>query len=159
MRALPAFALIGLLAFSGSAVADEKDRKATLKQLEGTYLIIGFDGKGLKLTEDDFKPLPDVERKIVIKGDQIIANLKGKEDVATIKLDPSQKPPHFTVIDKNNTKDYGIYKFENGLLLICSTEGGLEEDRPKEFKGSDKAVLITLKKVVPKGTASRSESK
>jgi uncharacterized protein (TIGR03067 family) len=159
MRALPHFALIGLLAFCGSVFADENDEKAALKQIQGTYLIIGLDGKDLKLTEKDFKAFPDDERKIVIKGDKIIANLGGKEDAATIKLDPSKKPPHITVVDQNKRVDYGIYKFEKGLLIICTTEGGLEKDRPTEFKGSDKALLITLKKLVPKGTAPRSESK
>lgn len=141
---------LALVALAGTAAtADEKNDKA-LKELEGTYLLIGLEGKGLKLTEDDFKKVDDAERKIVIKGDQIIAVNKGKEDPAKIKIDASKSP---ALIDITSTKDkkdevnYGIYKVEkDGTLVICAIEKGDAKDRPKEFKVNEKEIIIKLQK-------------
>jgi len=141
---------IGLVALCGTTKADEEADKKALKELEGNYLLVGLESKGFKLTEEDInKNIKEDERKIVIKGDQIIATSGGKEDPATIKLDASKKPPQ---IDITSTKDgktetnYGIYKLENGVLTICATEKGEAKDRPKEFKADDKSLMIVLKK-------------
>lgn len=146
MRAPFALALVVALV-GGAAVADDKE---ALKQLEGTYLLVGLEAKGLKLDAEKLKGTDPLERKIVIKGDQIIAYMKGgKEDPGTIKLDASKSPPH---IDITSTKDgktevnYGIYKFEKGVLTICTLERGDPKDRPKEFKADDKALLLVLEK-------------
>ena len=75
MRPIHALALaVGLCAL-GAAAADEKaDKQAqALKELEGTYLVVGLEGKGIKLSEEDFQKVPDADRRIVIKGDQIVA--------------------------------------------------------------------------------------
>ena len=150
MRPIHALALaLGLVALGGTATADEKADKQALKDLEGTYLLIGLEGKGLKLKEDDFKKVPEAERKIVIKGDQIISYFGGKEDPATLKLDASQKPAYLDVTSTKNGKtevNYGIYKLDDGVLTVCALEKGEAKDRPKEFKGDDKTIMMTLKK-------------
>jgi uncharacterized protein (TIGR03067 family) len=150
MRPVHVFALaVGLLALGGAAGADEKADKA-LKELEGTYLVIGLEAKGLKLTEDDFKKTPDADRQMVIKGDQIVSRLGGKDDPATIKVDATQKPAHIDITStKGNNKtevNYGIYKLENDVLTICATANAEAKDRPKEFKVDDKVILLVLKK-------------
>ncbi len=150
MRPIYFFALVvGLLALGGAATADEKADKQALKDLEGTYAIIGLEGKGLKVTEEDIKKMPDAERKIIIKGDQIISYFGGKEDPATIKLDASQKPPFIEVSTTKGGKayvNYGIYKVADGVLTICTLETGDAKDRPKEFKGDEKMIMMVLKK-------------
>ncbi len=146
----PALVLaLALVALAGTTTADEKTDKA-LKELEGTYLLVGLEGKGLKLTEDDFKKVDDAERKIVIKGDQIIAINKGKEDPAKLKIDASKSPAFIDITSTKDKKDevnYGIYKIEkDGTLVICAIEKGDAKDRPKEFKVNEKEIIIKLQK-------------
>jgi uncharacterized protein (TIGR03067 family) len=150
MRLIPALALtVGLLALGTATAADDNPEKKALKELQGTYLLIGLEGKSVKLTEEDLKKVPDADRKMVIKDDKATSFTGGKEDAATIKLDPSKKPAQ---IDLTTTKggktevNYGIYKLENGVLTICAIEKGEAKDRPKEFKANGNAMLLILKK-------------
>ncbi|MBM3981254.1 MAG: hypothetical protein FJ304_13390 [Planctomycetes bacterium] len=161
MRPVFALALLTGLALAGATTADEKDDKA-LKELEGTYLLVGLEGKGLKLTEEDFMKVEDGDRKIVIKGGQIVAFQKGKEDPAKLKIDVSKTPAHIDITSTKDKKDevnYGTYKFEKvkmkdkddkeivvEVLTICAVEMGDAKDRPKEFKVNDKELLIVLHK-------------
>lgn len=118
-------------------------------KLEGAYLMIGLEGQGVKLTEDDLRKLDKDERKVVIVGNRLLASTKGKLNPATIRLDESQKPAHLDIITvKGGVPEvsYGIYKFEGGVLTICTTEKGDPDDRPKEFKSNAQTLLLTLKK-------------
>jgi uncharacterized protein (TIGR03067 family) len=150
MRRIHALALAaGLLALGGAATADEKADKQALKELEGTYVLVALEGKGLKLGEDDFQKVPEADRKIVIKGDQISSTFGGKEDKGTLKLDPAQKPAHLDIAvvrDGKTEVNYGIYKIEKDVLTLCAIERGEAKDRPKEFKVDGKEILMTLKK-------------
>ena len=140
---------LGLFALAGGAAADEKADKQALKDLEGTYVLVGLEGAGLKFTEEQLKKVPDADRKVVVKGDQITMSFGGKDDAAALKLDAGQSPAHVTLTATREGKtevNYGIYKFENGVLTICATEKGEAKDRPKEFKADDKTVLVTLRK-------------
>jgi uncharacterized protein (TIGR03067 family) len=150
MRPICAIALVvGTLVLGGAATADESADKKALKELEGTYLLVSAEGKGAKFTEADLKKVPDADRKLVVKGDQIISYFGSKENPATVKLDASHTPAH---IDLTTTKDgktevnYAIYKLENGVLTICALEKGDAKDRPKEFKASSKDIVMVLKK-------------
>ena len=151
MRLTPALALAaGLYALvGGAAAADEKADTEALKSLEGTYLLVGLEGKGLNLNEEQLKKVDDSQRKVVIKGDQIIATKKGKEDPAKIKVDASKTPPHITITstEANKTEvNYGVYKLENGVLTIAATAEGDEKSRPADFKSGDKVYVMKLKK-------------
>lgn len=152
MRSLTMFAVaVGLLALVEGATGDEKADKQALKDLEGTYALIGLEAPGgLKFTEEELKKVPEADRKVVIKGDQISVMIGGKDDSATIKLDAAQNPGHITLTTTKENKtdvNYGIYKFENGALTICANEKGEAKDRPKEFKFTGKEVIMTLKKL------------
>ena len=150
MRSIYALALAaGLLALGTATAADDTPDQKALKELEGTYLLVGLEGKGVKLGEEEFMKVPDADRKLVIKGDKIIAFTSGKEDAGTIKLDPAQKPAFIDITTNKGGKtevNYGIYKFEHGVLTICALEKGEAKDRPKEFKVDGKEIMLTLKK-------------
>jgi len=144
MRALFAIALVAAL--GGTTAADDK---AALKALEGTYLLVGLETKGFKLTPDALKKEDPAERKLVIKGDQIIATTKGKDDPATIKIDASKTPPHIDITSVKDGKtevNHGIYKFEKDVLTICALEKGDPKDRPTKFEAGDKYLLLVLEK-------------
>jgi uncharacterized protein (TIGR03067 family) len=151
MRSLTIFAVaVGLLALTGGATADEKADKQALKDLEGTYALVSLEAPGLKFTEEQLKKVPEADRRVVIKGEQITVSFGGKDDTATIKLDAAQKPAHITITATKDGKtevNYGIYKFENGVLTLCSTEKGEAKDRPKEFKFDGKEIVWVLKKL------------
>lgn len=150
MRTASFFALtaaIALLALSGVSHADDKD---ALKALEGEYLIVGIEGGGLKLTEDDLKKAgKDEDRLVTIKGDQMIARFGKKDDAATIKIDSSKTPAHINITSTKDGKtetNYGIYKVEKDILTITATEKSDEKERPKDFKGTDKTLTLVIKK-------------
>ena len=150
MRPVYALALaIGLVALGGAATADEAADKQALKDLEGSYVLIALEGKGLKLTEEDFKKIPEADRKIVIKDSKIISYFGGKEDPGELKLDAAQKPGHMDVSSTKGGKtevNYGIYKYADGVLTVCALEKGEAKDRPKEFKVEGKEIMMTLRK-------------
>jgi uncharacterized protein (TIGR03067 family) len=150
MRRVSLLALAaGFALFGAAAAGDEKDGKA-LKELEGTYVIVGFEAKGLKLGEGELKKLgKDEERLVTIKGDRITARLGEVEDPATFKLDTSKDPPRIDITKNRARKrehNYGIYKLDKGVLTICATEMAGPEDRPAAFKAGDKTILVVLRK-------------
>jgi uncharacterized protein (TIGR03067 family) len=144
MRALFAFALVAAL--GGTALADDKD---ALKALEGSYLLVGLETKGLKVGADVLKKEDATERALVVKGDQMIAKSKGKDDPATIKLDTSKNPAHIDITSVKDGKtevNYGIYKFEKDVLTICAIEKGDAKDRPTKFEAGEKFLLLVFEK-------------
>jgi uncharacterized protein (TIGR03067 family) len=149
MRALFAFALVA--AIGGTALADDKE---ALKALEGNYLLVGLETKGIKVGADALKKEDAAERAVVVKGDQMIAKLKGKDnklidDPATIKLDTSKTPAHIDLTSMKDGKpevNYGIYKFEKDVLTICALEKGDAKDRPSKFEAGDKYLILVFEK-------------
>jgi uncharacterized protein (TIGR03067 family) len=156
-------AVLGALALAGGSRADEKDNAKAQKELEGAYLIIGIEAKGFKLTEEDVKKgsKGDEDRLIIIKGDQMIAKSKGKDDPATFKLDAGKKHITITSVTKDGKKEvnYGIYKLEKDVLTIIATEMGEEKDRPTEFKVDDKTLMLTLRKYAAKPDVKNDDKK
>jgi uncharacterized protein (TIGR03067 family) len=112
-------------------------------ELEGTYLLTALEAKGVKLTEADFKKVPDAERRLVIDDEEIVSMFNGKEDVATFKVDNTKTPRHFNVTttkDNRTETNPGIYTFEKGVLTLCLGD----KERPAAFQGSEKTVVLTL---------------
>jgi uncharacterized protein (TIGR03067 family) len=116
-------------------------------ELDGTYLLTGLETKTLKLTETDLKKVPEAERQLVIDDDEIVMTFNGKEDAATFRVDNSQTPHHITLTTSKDGKtetNYGIYKFEKGVLTICAGTKGDLSARPKEFKADDQSTVLVL---------------
>jgi uncharacterized protein (TIGR03067 family) len=143
-------ALLALAAFAPLAGAAAADEKKALKELEGTYVIVGFEAKGLKLSEEELKKFGrDEERLVTIKGDTITARLGEMDDPATFTLDASKDPPRIDIVrtrDGKKEHNYGIYKLEKDLVTICATEMAGPDERPKEFKAGEKTILLVLRK-------------
>ncbi|MCS6866144.1 MAG: TIGR03067 domain-containing protein [Gemmataceae bacterium] len=152
MRCFYFLALVaGLGGVAAAAYADEKADEKALHELAGTYVLIGLEGKGLKITEEMLKDVDASERTIKIQGREIIAVTKGKDDPAKFTIDPSKNPRHITITSTKNGRtetNYGIYEFKDGILTICATDMGAEKDRPTKFEASDNVLIIRLKKQV-----------
>ena len=85
---------------------------------------------------------------------KFVGNYQGKDRVHDISIDSSKDPATInitrTVRDKKMTV-YGIYKFENGKLLICSLrgeDGNPSSERPATFESSSEVTsdLLILKR-------------
>jgi uncharacterized protein (TIGR03067 family) len=113
--------------------------------LQGEWKFVTF-AKG---TEED-PPEDLVGTKFVVAGDKLTINLRKKEEVATLVLDPKVTPMAIDIKVKEGGKEAvvkGIYKLEQDTLTICF---GLEQrERPKTFdreKGIGTMVLKKAKK-------------
>ena len=128
-------------------------RKRHAHGLEGTYLLTGLAAKGLALTENELAKVPAAERQLVIDDEDIVLMFNGKDEAGTFKLDPTRAPPHINLsITKDNKTEtnYGIYKFENGVLTICASTKTAPAARPKEFKTDDPTVTVFVLKQQPR---------
>lgn len=132
------------------AAADDKATAKALEELQGTYLVVGLEAKGEKVGEKELKlVVEEADRTVVIKGNQLAMKFVGTKDTATIKPDPTQKPARIDITKTNGDTtgvNHGIYKVDNGLLVICAAEKGGESARPTDFKGGENIIVLTLKK-------------
>jgi uncharacterized protein (TIGR03067 family) len=136
-RTIPA-AVVFAFALSGLPAADAPP----LKQIEGSYRAVSVSRDGKDAPAD----LVDA-MKAKIAADELTITVKDKSHTAKIKVDPKAKPAAIDIApsdgpDKGHTFP-GIYKVEDGRLVIAFTERG---DRPTEFKGGDGVLLIKLKR-------------
>lgn len=116
-------------------------------ELEGTYVLIGFAAKGLNLTETDLKKVPEAERQLVIDGEDIVMMFNGKDETATFKLDKAKTPHHInTTVSKDGKSEtnYGIYKFDKGILTICASTRTDAAARPADFKADNQTTIFEL---------------
>lgn len=139
-RIIPAVVL--LFTASGLPAADAPP----LKQLEGSYQAVSVNRDGKDAPAD----LVDA-MKAKIAADEFTISIKDRSFPAKIKVDPKAKPAAIDIApsdgpEKGHTFP-GIYKVEDGQLVIAFTEKG---DRPTEFKGTDGVLLIRLKRVEKK---------
>jgi uncharacterized protein (TIGR03067 family) len=142
MRRLVLAAAFG---FGLVGVAAAQDAEKALKELQGEYTVKELVRAG-KADEEEAKSV----EKMVIKDDQLTLYIKGREEPAKIKLDPSKKPGHIDISptrgDKGETIP-GIYKYEKGTLTIAFAKGK-DATRPKDFdaKGENDMKAVFVKK-------------
>jgi uncharacterized protein (TIGR03067 family) len=128
------------------AEADDKAISAERKAMIGTWVAVGGEAKGKKLTKDEL-PLQWTFRA---GGKAVFANrTTGTESPFTYTIDPSKKPKAIDITYEGpiaalkNTKQFGIYKIEKDKLTISLTSpGATEKDRPKEFTTKTGGVLL-----------------
>lgn len=120
-----------------AAAADEP-----LAELAGNW-------KAVSLTRDAKAEPADVVQTVSLKiaKDELTFSAKGKEFPAKIKVDAKAKPAAIdispTAGSENGRTFPGIYKVENGELVIAFVERG---ERPSEFKAAPGVLLVRLKK-------------
>ena len=128
--------------------------------LQGTWIVVSMERDGDKQDLSDEK---DEKKQItvVVNGNIMkmkLGDLESKDDDATFKLDPGQKPKHIDMtrkktdlmsssVEKKVQTTKCIFELEGDNLRIC---GPIEDDgeRPKEFTGAKdkKTVLMTFKR-------------
>ena len=121
------------------AMADDKAENA-IKALQGEWKIEKM------LANGEVVPLEKAEKRfLTIKGNEVIPSDNPK-DVATIKIDPAQKPAHIDFTDTTKETMLGIYELSGETLKLCMANPG--EKRPTEFKApkDSKVLYLVLKR-------------
>jgi uncharacterized protein (TIGR03067 family) len=142
-----AFATAVLVLSAGAAVADDAAAKRMLKDLEGSYTPVSMTGE------------PDEIKQAVtfhVKGDTFTVRfaMAGTPDekVATIVLDPSQKPTAIDLTPKVGPDAgkpmLGIIKMERDTVTLCWADHRDKAERPKDFSSTkeNKNFLIVMQK-------------
>lgn len=127
-----------------TAGAADEPAKTDADKLQGLWKVVSVESDGKKLSEDVVKYI-----RMTVKGDKIVMKEDNKEEEATYKLDPAQKPKTmdltFKAGDKTETVKL-IYDLNGDDLKLCGGKAG--KDRPKEFasKGGSGLNLIVFKR-------------
>jgi len=138
MRRFAAAALFLALVLP-AARGDDKDD--AVKKLDGTYQVVSVlvGGKA-----DDSKK--DEVKSFVIKDGSITIKLDKRDEVANFTLDSSKKPAHLNLTPKDGKETLkGIYETketDKGLELTIAFPHNENAERPKDFKGEDKDVVV-----------------
>jgi uncharacterized protein (TIGR03067 family) len=119
------------------AGADGETPRTALKGLSGTWVVVGCEARGKKITNDE---LP-WQWTFTADGKATLTDRKkGDASHYTYTIDPSRQPRTIDLTYRGpspalkNTRQLGIYRMEDDRLTIClGSPGGVEKDRPGEF--------------------------
>jgi RNA polymerase sigma-70 factor (ECF subfamily) len=119
--------------------------KSDKEKLQGRWVAVSGEVGGKKVPEEFVQNC-----QIRIAGDKITLTglVKGEKDKGvegTFKLDPAAKPKAIDLSLTNREDALGIYELDRDSLKLCLVEATGAE-RPTEFAGKDKQVLIILKR-------------
>jgi uncharacterized protein (TIGR03067 family) len=137
MRHVRSVAILGLLLSPVLCMADPKSES---EKFAGTWKV-------LSASLDD-EAIPEDKRdkvKIVFDADKVNFIENDSDAKSTFTVDDSKKPATIDITPPKGKKEtlIGIYKFEKDKLTLCLTS---TPDRPTEFKGGKKVLLMTLEK-------------
>jgi uncharacterized protein (TIGR03067 family) len=122
------------LLFAAEPRGNDADKKE-LDKLQGDWTMVSMEFRGKKASDEEVK-----NYKLTIKDDQWTVTVNGRDNKATIKIDPSKDPKTidltFTINDVISLSR-GIYKLDGDTLSVCRNMG--DNERPKEFKTSEEA--------------------
>ncbi|RUL86871.1 TIGR03067 domain-containing protein [Tautonia sociabilis] len=144
IAALLAVLLIG-------AGEDEASLPDDLARHQGTWAV----ERSIRNGEDG---PPEAIREIirVVEGDRIVWKRSGKPFAATrFELDPKAEPKAIDLIPEGGpnrgNRVLGIYSFEDGRLILCTSDPG--RPRPTAFEAGPGSArtLMTFRKLAPEG--------
>jgi RNA polymerase sigma-70 factor (ECF subfamily) len=127
-------------------VADERKSDKTDKdKLQGSWNAVSAEMGGKEIPEETVKSCKFVftNDKVVIIG--LFRGEKEKGVEGTFKLVPTAKPKAIDITITNKEDALGIYDLKEDTLTICMVEA-TGNQRPNEFAGKDKQILIVLKR-------------
>jgi len=133
--------LLALCAGLAASAADDP-AKTDLDKLQGVWKVVAMENDGKKAPEDSVKGI-----RMTIKGDKLIMKEDNKEDEASFKLDPTQKPKTMDMTIKVGDKMEVvklIYDLRGDDLKLCGGRAG--KDRPKDFAAKGGLNLIVFKR-------------
>ncbi len=146
------FIAVAVLAIPTSPLLAQNPKPISSESMVGVWVAEKVLSSGREVPKEKFPfELHFTKSQLTFK---FVGDSKGKDRVHDISMDVSKNPTTIdmtrTVRDKKMTV-YGIYKFEDGKLLICSlrgADGNPSSDRPSTFESSSdvKSELLILKR-------------
>ncbi len=143
---------IAVVAHSASSLLAQNPKSNSSESIVGVWVAEKVLSAGREVPEEKFPfELHCTKSQLTFK---FVGGTRGKDRVHDISLDESKNPRTInmtrTLRDKKMTV-YGIYKFEDGKLLICSlrgADGNPSSDRPSTFESTsdNKSELLILKR-------------
>ena len=113
-----------------------------LKKLQGEWVLVSFKKEGEDL------PAKAIEAtRLTVKGEQWLYKSDIGEWSTTFKIDPSKTPKTIDMTigtGKTARRQRGIYKIDGDTLTICRAAGRGDEERPKEFPGDHKGLVLIV---------------
>jgi uncharacterized protein (TIGR03067 family) len=134
------FVVIGLIAFTSIAIADDKKQADEFKKMDGTWLVVKGELGGTALPEEVTKTFT-----LTLAGGKYAVKVGGQDDKGTCTIDPTKKPKELDIKGEegpNKGKTIPcIYDLDGDTLKVCYDLSG--KKRPTEFK-TEKDTLLYL---------------
>ena len=118
------------------------DAKAELKNLQGTWEMVGLEVNGETVPEKKLEGTT-----LVIKDDKYTVKVKDNSHETTIKIDPTKDPKAIDMYFPNGTElpklSKGVYELDGDTFKVCrhQTPG---EDRPSQIGSSPNTNLFVV---------------
>jgi uncharacterized protein (TIGR03067 family) len=149
-----AFILFGMAANPSFAQEPPTAVDNELERIDGHWRVIEMVENGLAIPQDQMRRWLPGGGVMEIVGYTILFSspVDGKKSTKSFRMDPTSYPKQIAIMDRDNVTGTGIYKFDQGKIVICITN---EADQvPTEFSASkgSKRTLIVLERFHP-GTA------
>lgn len=146
-----AFGLIGLSSVTVHAQEPPKAIDNELNRIDGHCRVIEMVESGRAIPEDQMREwipgggvMEIVDYTILFKSP-----VDGAKTTKTFRLDPTSYPKQIAIMDRDNLTGTGIYKFDQGKLVICITNEANQV--PTEFSAPAKSsrTLIVMERFEP----------
>lgn len=123
-----------ILCITAADAPKEDTRKQEIEMLQGPWVLVGGEEKGVILSEEDAK---EQNQRLIFKGEKVTM-LRDGEDLGTFKfeIDPSKKPASFDIIYTDIHRNHAIYALEGDFLKMCVSRKynpNTSDERPIKF--------------------------
>jgi uncharacterized protein (TIGR03067 family) len=145
MRAILPSAVIMICCAASPALAQSDAVDNELKRIDGHWRVIEMVENGNAIPEDQMREwLPGggvmeiVDYTVIFKSP-----VDGTKSTKYFRVDPTSYPKRIAIMERDATTGTGIYKFDQGKLVICVTNS--KGELPTEFSaptGSNRTLLI-----------------
>lgn len=119
------------------------DAKKDLQQMDGSWAVTIHEKDGVKTPDEVNQKL---KMRLVVKDGKYVVFSDDKEVTrGSIKLNAAKKPREIDATDEGSSKGTvlkGIYELSGDEMKVCFGAPG--EERPKEFKTSEKSQSVLL---------------
>ncbi len=136
-----AFVLIS----SATALAQPNAIDTELERLRGHWQVVEMIDDGNGIPENQMQQwLPGggvfeiVDYTILFQSP-----IDGSKTTKTFRLDPTSYPKRIAILERDTTKGMGIYKYDQGKLVVCIARGSAKS--PNDFsatQGSNRTLLV-----------------
>jgi uncharacterized protein (TIGR03067 family) len=141
--------VLGFTSESMAAPPDAVDNELT--RFNGHWRVIEMVEDGRAIPEDQMRQwlpgggvLEIVDYTILFKSP-----IDGTKSTKSYRLDPSSYPKRIAIMERDNTTGTGIYKFDQGKLIVCVTNEASQI--PTEFNAhtGSKRTMIVMERFDP----------